>query len=336
MRTGCLCYATEQGVGYLAKSFYDHGVVTDPIVFMHDSRANHLEWYPSDTPTITGRPFRGPQLSEILKQLDAILIFETPFGDWQFLDYCRQHDVQTVIVPMYEWWPKNPPCKPDKVICPSLLDLDYFRKDFPSCRYIPIPVETKYWKQRTTARKFLHNAGGIGFREHKGTRELLKAMRHVKTPLRLTIRTQDAAGLHEIAQSIGGIPPNTYVEGARPYNELWDHHDVLIAPEKFNGLSLPLQEGRAAGMLVMTTDRYPANTWLPKEPLIPVQRRYQTQIAGHLNEIEECAVDPVDIARTMDEWYDRDISDYSLGGRDWAQQHSWHLLDQQWIKEILA
>jgi hypothetical protein len=331
MRVGCIGYATEQGVGYLAKSFYDAGVITDMCIFLHDSRQNHLEWYPEGTLTVNTRPFCGPKVDAFVRRCDVMLCIETPF-DWDFVNYCRERKVRTVLMPMYEWYPQRPPAQFDKFICPSLLDADYFR----GSPFVPVPVDVP-WQLRTKARRFLHNSGGIGFMEHKGTRELLLAMHHVKSPLTLTVRSQDPEIKRIMDATKSWDDPRITLNVCNmPYKELWDDHDVLIAPEKLNGLSLPLQEGRAAGMLVMTTDRYPMNTWLPREPLIPVQSTCRSRIAGHLQEIDVSVVSPEEIAFMMDLWYNSDISDFSLGGREWAAQNSWEVLKHRWIEALAS
>lgn len=334
MRVGTICYATEQGLGYLAHSFYKAGVITDALLFKHGSYQNHLEWYPPWTIMLERRPFAGRVLDHFLTGIDVMLFFETPF-DWEVLKICKERGIKTAIMPMYEWWPENPPYVPDLFLCPSRLDQDYF----PGHPFIPVPVRNDLWERRTTALKFLHNAGHIGFRGHKGTLELLHAVKHVKSPFSLTVRAQDTAGLGKLLDQVPGIVDDERVTiefGALDYEKLWADHDVLIAPEKFNGLSLPLAEARAAGMFVMTTDRYPMNTWLPKEGLIPVTAVHKTRVAGPYREIDECEVDPVDIARVIDGWFNWDIGAYSLSGKEWANQNSWDVLKPQYIDALEA
>ena len=336
MRVGSIGYATCQGLGYLMKSFFESGLVTDPVVFRHGSpkRPTHLGWYPPDTLELVGRPFSGSHLDRLVRGVDVMLFFETPF-DWSVLDFCRARGVKTILMPMYEWTPNVWPVKPDAVVCPSLLDLDYFHAEFPAgmAEFIPVPVETKYWRSRETATRFLHNAGGIGHREHKGTRQLLEAVPYVKSDFRLTVRAQDVDDFNRMLDSFPDLRKDDRVTvqvGGIPYEQLWDGHDVLVAPEKFNGLSLPLQEARAAGMLVMTTDRYPHNTWLPRWPLIPVERTQRARVGGTYREFDECVVNPVDVAKTIDALFGCEIREYSEAGRVWAERNSWPALIERY------
>lgn len=335
MRVGTVCYATTQGLGYLAKSFYDAGIITDVMVFRHpgSSRITQMGWYPKDTIELVKRPFRGREVERFLDHIDVMLFFETPF-DWSFLKTCRLRGIPTVLIPMYEWYPKNPPHTFDSMISPSLLDKKYF----PDSTFLFLPVNPTKWKQRDIASRFLHNGGYLGCREHKGTRQLLEAVPYLNSDLQLTVRSQHPALQRIVRDVFKGKEkeyPNLKIEiGQIPYDSLWEGYDVLVAPEKFNGASLPLSEARAAGMLVITTDRYPTNTWLPKEPLIPVTNERKARTTrGHL-EFVESLVDPKDIAATMNKWHSRDITNYSLAGKKWAEENSWEVLKPLYLAEL--
>ena len=152
----------------------------------------------------------------------------------------------------------------------------------------------------------------------------------------MTVRAQDASALRSIAQDTfgGDIPERLTLEyGEIPYEKLWTGHDVLVAPEKLNGLSLPLQEAWAAGMMVMTTDRYPMNTWLPTPPLIPVARTERASMGGHL-EFDESIVEPAAIAAKIDEWYGKDIWEISHKGKWWAREMSWRRLKPRFMEAL--
>lgn len=369
MKVACVCYATEQGLGHLAKSFYDAGVVTDPIIFRHSHYETHYDWYPPGTPVLVNRPFAGPDVDKMLAGIDVVLFFETPW-DWDFPAYCKRRGVRTAMVPMYEWWPVSKPASTfDKIIAPSLLDRDYF----PGSVFVPIPVRTDLWKLRTRCERFLHNGGHLGHRGHKGTLELIKAIPFIKSPLHLTIRAQDTAELQgkvdqaglkliEVSQWYWGerhadgshYEERGYVlkdkpdlrlmigKGTLPWSDLWgddpnNHNkffDAVVVPEKFNGISLPLAEARAAGLAVITTDRYPMNTWLPKEPLIPVKEYHKARVGGSYNEFDEATVEPEAIAAKMDEWFGRDITQMSLDGLAWAEDNSWEKLRGRWLEAL--
>jgi glycosyltransferase involved in cell wall biosynthesis len=300
------------------------------MIYKHPGRITHEEWYPQGTPVLTSRPFKGADVEKFLRSVDVVLFFETPF-DWSFADRCRAKGIKTVLMPMYEWFPTNPSHHFDKYLCPSLLDVNYF----PGQPFLVPPVDPGTWRQRARAKRFLHNSGNIGHRNHKGTVELLQAIPFLRPEIQLTIRSQQVEGFKRLrAQYPSSHPGVTFELENVEYSKLFDDYDVLVAPEKFNGLSLPLQEAFAAGLLVITTDRFPMSTWLPTAPLIPVERYSQARVGSGYNAFDEAEVSPAKIAATMNAWYDQDITEYSLAGREWANQHSWAALRDSFLQEL--
>jgi len=295
-KVGSIVLATEQGLGYLAKDFYDNGVINVVYVHPHSTRKSHLEWFPN----------RVNSIEELLDQCESLLFFETPF-EWKVIVRAREKGVRTVFMPMFECTRYPLPYQPDLVISPSLLDQKYY----PDSEFIQVPVDVN-WRLRTKAEVFVHNAGNGGLGGRNGTRELLEAMQYVKSPIKLIVRSQIPITEY--------TDPRIFYEYNVDRKDLWNDGDVFIFPEKFNGLSLPLQEAFASGMLVMCGNRFPMNTWLPKEPLIPVDHYTKEKIAVEF----ECAqFDPKIIAEKIDEWYNKDITQFSLDGRDWAKNNSW-------------
>lgn len=323
LKVGSLVFATDQGLGYLAKAFYDHKVVTDVMCLRHGRRPDHDEWYPEAEWITNVRD--GEQIEKakrFCERMDVMLFFETPFM-WELLPHCKSKGIKTVLMPMYECMPIVFPAEPDAIINPSALDQRYY----PSGVHIPIPVEVP-WKLRTKAEVFVHNAGNGGLRGRNGTLELMEAMEHVKSPIKLIVRTQ--TDLHVDTQDNRIF----HYKGTLPYNKLYDEGDVFVFPEKFNGLSLPLQEARAAGMLIMCGDRFPMNDWLPNTPLIPVKFYQTSSVSARCNSFPEAVFDPKDIAEKIDEMYGKDITHYSHDGKMWAEENSWEVLRPRYLEEL--
>jgi hypothetical protein len=337
MKIGSLVFATEQGLGILARSFYDAGVVTDVMIIAHGRRQEFPEWFPGAVRITALRdPAQRNLIQQFVASMDAMFYFETPFV-WDAFDWGRAAGRKSFLMPMVECMPDPLPVKPDYLICPSLLDLQWAEKHCPGipATYTPVPVKVPF-RQRQRAEVFVHNAGHGGLRGRNGTAELLTAWAMVKSPAKLIVRSQE------------GSFPNPSVRGREGYftrdtrtyryDELWANGgegDVFIFPEKHNGLSLPLQEARAAGMLVMTTDRFPNNTYLPRlsydkpcsaNPLIPVAETRKARLAPRCVEYDEAIIDPKAIALKIDEFYGRDISAYSASGAVWAAENSWENL----------
>ena len=308
-KVGTIAYTTVQGLGILAKDFYDNGVVDKVSIQLHTSRKNNTQWYPN---AVTKQ--------ELLEQCNTLLFFETPF-DWKMIPMARERGIKTVLMPMYECTRYPFPYVPDLIIAPSMLDYDFYKeKGEANVIFIPVPV-TATWKLRRKAEVFVHNAGNGGLGGRNGTEELIEAMKYVKSPIKLIIRTQSI--------DFKCDDPRVEIErGTVHHDELYSKGDVFIFPEKFNGLSLPLQEAYASGMLVMASNRYPMNTWLPNEPLIPVKEYRKDRISV---EFDMAVIDPRDIANTIDAWYGKDISQLSLDGRDWAKNNSWHVLRDRYL-----
>ena len=334
LRIGSIGYATDQGLGMLHKQFYESGLITHPAIYRHPhpSRPTHTEWF-KDPLVLNSRPFQiQPGLAEWANSVDVVLFFETAF-DWSVISYLRDRGIKTALMPMYEWAPTSFGAhKPDLFICPSLLDVQYF----PGNPFMPVPVDPSRWRLRTRARHFVHNAGHLGCRGHKGTLEILQAMRYVKSPLKLTVRAQDTAELREkVGQSGGCVDDRVHIEyGQIPYENLFDEGDVFIMAEKFNGLSLPLQEARAAGMAVMTSNRFPMNTWLPEEYLIPVASYHEARVSAGHSLFQEAVVEPQAIAAKMDEVFGTDLTEVSSSGKEWASRNSWEAVKPQYVSQL--
>lgn len=304
---GTVCYATEQGLGRLAKSFIDNGII-DKILIVPHSKHKTMDWYGDK-----GRPFLKENYEWFLLDLDEIIFFEIPF-DWNLVLLARDLGIKTSLMPdecttyplRYEF---------DRILCPTLLENTYNLDK--KCLNITVPVDVE-WKLREKAVNFIHNAGHGGLGGRNGTNELIQAMKYVKSPIKLTIRTQT----NEYKTD---DPRVNIVQGTIPFEDLYKEGDVFIFPDKFAGLSLPMQEAFSAGMLVMSTNRFPTNTWLPLEPLIDV---YDTRIDKIGIEFEYSIIRPIDIASKIDEWYNSDISNYSLMGKEWSIKNTWSKLNE--------
>ena len=330
MRIGSIGYATYQGLGILLKDFYDNGIITDVLTVQHWKHSNH-SWYRGPSTTLN-RFSREPQLS-FAESMDIMFFFETPF-DLEVIPFCKRVGTKTILMPMYECTPNDPRINSvDEIINPSLLDQKYY----PSGAFIPVPIPRWVeWKERKQARVFVHNAGHLGLNGRNGTLELLQAMEYVRSPIRLIVRSQNLLQLPPITRK--RVAEDYRVElrvGTVPKEDLYDEGDVFIFPEKYNGLSLPLQEAKASGMLVMCCDRFPMNTWNNSEHLIPVAE-YRNVSANMSREVEYAIPIPRDIASTIDRWYEKDIRSISHEGNVFRRNYSWDNLGQLYKDRITS
>lgn len=300
--TGAYIFASEQGLGYLAKSFFDNGLIHRVCIRPHSSRVNRYEWYPKET-RIT---------EEQLLECDTLLFFETPF-EWKLIPKAREKGIKTVLMPMYECTNYPLPYVPDVILAPSLLEKELYSDSV----FIPVPVDVS-WRLRERAKVFVHNAGNGGLGGRNGTKELLEAMKLVQSPIKLIVRSQ---GQIEAVDD----PKIEYRVGT--FENIWDEGDVFVFPEKFNGLSLPINEAFASGMAVIAGDRFPINTFLPKLPLIPVDHYVEERIA---TTFRSARYTHEAIANAIDWLYNQDISSFSLEGKRFAEQNSWKQLRERY------
>lgn len=320
MKVGTICYATSRGLGHLARDFYLNGIVTDFMVMENPDVPTNKEWYPT-SPVVDKRAPDLTAMKAFCASVDAMLFFETPF-EWSLLNYCKAIGVRTYLITMYECTPRDHP-KPYKYLCPSLLDVDYFGGEL-----IILPVNYN-WRLRKTAEVFVHNGGYLGVQGsdgilREGTEIVIRAMAYVKSPLKLIVRSQEevSSNLQKIMARDKRIE---YVLGTVPYDILYATADVAVGAQKWNGCSLPLQEAFASGALVINTDRYPVNRWLPREALVAPSRTVK-HCLGRCLEFDESIVNPTWLADKIDRWYGRDITQQSLAGKAWAQENSWAVL----------
>jgi len=302
MKIGAKILATTQGLGVMAKQFFDNGVIDYVSVHSHSSRENHYDWFPHNLSE-----------EELLQKSDVILFFETPFN-WKLIPRARELGKKTVLMPMYECTRNPLPYIPDLIMNNSDLEQEMY----PDGIRVVTPVDEK-WKLRQFARVFVHNAGNGGLGGRNGTKELLEAMQYVKSPIKLVIRSQ--IPIKQVSD-----PRIEYRIGSVNRELLYDEGDVFIFPEKFNGCSMPIQEAYASGMAIMCGAREVMKSWLPNELLIPVKGYKREKIS---TEFDSAIIDPKDIATQIDFWYNKDITQYSVMGKEWGQANSWKV----WAKK---
>jgi hypothetical protein len=266
---------------------------------------------------------------EFCRTVDVMLFFETPF-DWRLIEECKRIGVRTALMPMHECMPVSHP-QADITICPSPLDL----QAYPDGVFLPVPVEDSIragWRLRERAEVFVHNAGHGGLRGRNGTAELIAAWEYVRSPVKLIVRAQ-----HDIVVLSGRNVAGGRLDvrpGTCPRECLYMTGDVFVFPEKFNGLSLPMQEAYASGMPVMGTRRFPMDLWLPNDLLIPVDGYKRAKIGPPYREFLEAVVDPRKIAEHIDSWFGRDIRGYSALGKALAEQTSWEKLRPRYLEVL--
>jgi|GEM_PF-1288893 hypothetical protein len=335
MRVGTITYATNTGLGILAKEFYDNKIINEVLIKTHSRLKTNYFWYPnspslppSEDMILQNFPSKhdNEAIDNFLTRIDILLLFEIEWSKG-LIEAANRAGVKTVLMPMYECTPY--PLKADCYLTVSDLDDIYYKKMYPrgNVRRINVPSNSRVtWKERKTARVFIHNAGNTSIKDRNGTSALIKAIQYVKTKnIELRIRTQE---------DIYKIPKDSRVKleyKDKKFSSLWEDGDVFLFPESWNGLSLPLQEAHASGLLVMAGNRFPVNRWLPREPLIPVSDYKKYKVYPRVELFAAC-YEPKEIAKKIDEFANTDITRFSEAGKIWAEKNSWEVLKPQYEK----
>lgn len=333
MVVGSVVFATKSGLGVLARLLYDSKIIDKVLIVQHKKFSSNTSWYAKEDIYFDTDLF--------LKNIDTLLIIEAPLAqhvsDWSLVQLAYDMGKKIVLMPMYESTPRKfiDPSYIDCVICPSRLDYDEYIEWHENTTYLPIPSSNRInWKKRTRADLFIHNVGHGGIFSRNGTEELIKSLPHIKSKnFRLEIRVQPDADENLIAY-IKSISDNRVKVLVKNFSdeELWERGDVFIFPEKFNGLSLPLQEAFASGMVVMAGDRYPINTWLPAISLIKVDSFHNIEIPWAGLTVKSANILPEDIAKKIDEMCGKDISDLSEMGKVYLDFNAGYILKEDYDK----
>jgi hypothetical protein len=313
-------------------------VIQKVIVELHPTDINHIEWFREEDRLEVGpnikQEFRYAfqdkdrnNVIQFIKKIDVLLMFEIPFY-WEIIDIAKSLNKKTVLVPMYECTPI--PIDVDHFLCINELDYHIYKQAYPNKKvsFIRNPSNSKItWRQRNSAKKFVHNAGYHFNSNRNGTLSIIDALKYVSSPIELIIRSTKKLNL-DIADDRVKL-----VDDPVDFNKMWDEGDVFLMPEKHNALCLPLEEAYSAGMLIMTGNRFPNNVIFPKDPLIPVSEYRQNLLTSVV--ANEAYYSPIEIAKTIDYWYNRDITSYSTQGKKWKDDNSWEKLGQQ-FKKIMS
>lgn len=362
MLVGTIAYECHSGLAHLARDFYRHGVVHRAMVVEHRYPKAEPGWFRVADRFVWTKNGAGEK-SAFLDGLTHLMLFENALaGDWALVKAAKEKGVKIAIMPMHEWSPFPFLVEPDLVACPSSIDLKVYGERYGSrCKLLQVPVDTEVypWRLRERATVWVHNMGHGQHELSKGTETVIRALPLVRAEgLTFVLRGQPHDSRTKVLGKVipGRVNGNTLevrTEEVATDAGLYAG-DVFFNAEQFNGLSLPLQEAHASGMMIVTTDRVPANEWLPGEGIqyefgkpredgfkvrvpILVKPKAVSQYripSGSPVFFERCSVEPADLAATIDAWAHKDIRVLSYRGREWARENSWQALKATWIKAL--
>jgi glycosyltransferase involved in cell wall biosynthesis len=329
MNIGMICRFDNSGLGTLSWEFARNLKPKKVLLVenqVHQTFPERYKDFESQKVVIQMTP---QQIDWFLDGVDMIMSFET-FYYWPLIKEARKRGVKTVLMPMYEMTPDTGfPLMPDLILCPSRLDYDVFMDYSTRVEFLRVPVATDrlLWGERTMARTFVHSASHGGMSGRKGTQLFLDAIPLVKSKdIKFVIYTwQNIFRVNDPRVEIRRV-------NFKNYWQLWREGDVLVYPQDYNGICLPIVEAMSSGMGVITTDLYPFNLYMPKEMLFKPEAMYMTRAASNLMETKAAKITPQAIADKINQFANKKIAHLSDYGKMWAKKNSWDALLPEYMK----
>ena len=339
MRIGLIARADKTGLGIQTYEFYRH-MKPDKVLVVDLSHCSgqspNMSMYPGgqvwhDKRYPGTEIFHDPVVDEFLKDLDVVFTCETPYSYYLYVK-AAELGVKTVQQFNYEFLDflieQNLPF-PDLLASPSTWHLEDLQARFGNrVQHLPVPVnrEVLPFRHRTKLNKLLHTAGTPAVEDRNGTYLAAEAMRYIKSPVTLDIRTQKGLDIQQ---------PNVHVNYLKEenYYDLYGDQDAYIMPRKFGGLCLPINEAISSGMVMISSAVAPQTDWLPAECLVGghVSKQIMTKTM-----IDIFETDARSLANKIDELYEDEalFSDLSLRMNELAEAISWQNMRQVYIDKF--
>lgn len=300
---------------------------------------SHPERYPGATRLQwDGSPLDSEQERQVrawLEGLEVVYSAET-FYDWRIMEWAREAGAATVLHVMPEFWR----CGQDGVPMPDAVwvPTGWRRQLLPAdSRLVPIPVALDRFAPHEPAEgplRVLHDAGHRAAKDRNGTELVLRAAPLITRPAELTITTQDPRLPSINLRRSSPLTLRRELGGNGDYWTRYAHQDVLLMPRRYGGLSLPVQEALAAGLVPLLPDVEPNREW----PAQLMPAGFSGQIATQGGALRMATVKPRDLAVAVD-GLARDrglLEELRAQGRAWSLEHSWEALGPLWRAELAA
>lgn len=264
----------------------------------------HPEQFPGDGVSIVHGLPTPDDFAKWLPGLDVVLTAECPYH-FSLYTLAEQLGIKTVLAVNPEFCdhirkPNLP--RPSLFACPT----KWMWERIPAPKiYLPVPVATDRFTPRTASKAFhfAHVVGRPAIHDRAGTADLLLALESVRADVVITMTSQQPGYVQSLISANNiHLPDNVRLRIAdgdvENYWELYAGQDVLLAPRRFGGMSLPMQEACAAGMPVISTAVSPNTDWLPPDWLVPAT--HAGQFMAHTM-VDLWTVDHLALAAKIDE-----------------------------------
>lgn len=298
---GLIARGENRGLGLMCWEVYRHLQPDKVLVIDMGPRSpfqNHFDRFPY-AQVVKLEDLDEGVMSGFLDGLDTLYTAETPYN-YGLYDLAREKGVRTICHAMFEFYrhlaePDLP--RPDEVWAPSTWHLDAFGPGVPHVA-VPVDRERCAFRLRTEAKTFLHIAGHRAMADRNGTQILLDALPLVQESVKVIIATQSP--IARARRTARKVELELIHADRENYWSIYDLADVLVAPRRYGGLSLPIQEAMSCGLPIISLDVKPQNGFLPEQGLIPAKQ--QRRLAVQPGEITcYTADDPADLAAKIDE-----------------------------------
>lgn len=342
MRLGLLARADNRGLGTQTWELYRHlhpdrTVVVD--MSDHNDYPLHLERFPGAPVVRFDKAHRlvpSTSIDWLLEGIDVLLTAETPY-DFGLLDIARSRGVRTAVVvnpEFYRYWLNPELARPDLVIVPTTWRID----EIPGAVHIAGGVDRERlpFHKRTKAATFLHIAGHPAMGDRAGTRLLVRACWSVTSSVRLVIRAQRrGAGLEQLRNRRSNLTVEVITDDVDEYWKLYAGADVLVAPRRYGGQSLPVNEALSTGMPVIALDRDPERSW---GGVTCVAAHRERSLGAQSGPLESFGCRPPLIASAIDRLASRPdlVTQLSMAANDHAAAISWDVVALRYLEALAA
>lgn len=326
-RIGLVARADNRGLGVMTHEFYRHMQPERTLVIAAGKFTpyeEHFDRYPDGrVAQWDGTTLAPEDVDWLLEGCDVLYTAETPY-DYSLLETARRRGVATVVHGMWEflrWSVDDSLPRPDLFLAPSTWCLDQWP---PPTEHLPVPVATDRFagRERTEVGQFLHIAGHRAFSDRNGTAAVLSALKHVRRPAPLVLRSQSRLA---VPARVRGVKITVGHGDTTDYWRLYDQGDVLVAPRRYGGLSLPMNEAMAAGMAVVSTNIAPQKEFLHPAGLVAGPRR---RLKAAAQTVEAIDADPRKLGAKLDELVATPelVAEMSRASLAYARSISWSTL----------
>lgn len=259
MKLGVVVRADDRGLAHLTQEFARHMRpervllvdVDDPRFPTRLLDGDVVQAAQVFVAKFSGGLLDGP-IVEFLKGLTHVYTAETPYAP-DFFERARAMGVASVchVMPEFDRFTgERPTLRPSAVWLPTRWRADLVEHS--AIVPIPAPVAPRP-RLRTQAHKFVHIIGSGARPDRAGTLAVYDAIREGPTDVQWFLCAQDVRrgvpaqlrGCRNVTMQTGSVVDRW---------SLYDEADVLVAPRRWGGLSLPVLEACASGVPVIMLD----------------------------------------------------------------------------------